>query len=83
MSVLRHLIKSFITIFSFSFTFSCDYREKKLSLQSHICTKQLLKFYILTMGARFVNKVAEVEQGGPGGQVLNKPLEKNRIITIG
>lgn len=28
----------------------------------------------LTVGASFVNKVAEVEQGGPGGQVLNEPL---------
>lgn len=28
----------------------------------------------LTVGARFVNKVAEIEQGGPGGQVLNEPL---------
>lgn len=29
----------------------------------------------LTVGASFVNKVAEVEQGGPGGQVLNEPLK--------
>lgn len=28
----------------------------------------------LTVGAGFVNKVTEVEEGGPGGQVLNEPL---------
>ena len=28
------------------------------------------------MRARFVNEIAEVEQGGPGSQVLNKPLKK-------
>lgn len=32
--------------------------------------------YVLTVGAGFVNKVTEVEQGGPGGQVLNEPLRK-------
>lgn len=26
------------------------------------------------MRARFVDKIAEVEQGGPGSQVLNEPL---------
>lgn len=31
---------------------------------------------VLTVGAGFVNKVTEVEQGGPGGQVLNEPLRK-------
>lgn len=30
----------------------------------------------LTVRAGFVDKVAEVEQGGPGGQVLNEPLRK-------
>ena len=30
----------------------------------------------LTVRAGFVNEIAEVEQGGPGSQVLNKPLKK-------
>lgn len=30
----------------------------------------------LTVRAGFVDKVAEVEQGGPGSQVLNEPLRK-------
>lgn len=30
----------------------------------------------LTMRASFVDKIAEVEQGGPGGQVLNEPLRE-------
>lgn len=31
---------------------------------------------VLTVGAGFVDKIAEVEQGGPGSQVLNEPLRK-------
>lgn len=36
----------------------------------------------LTVGAGLVNKVAEVEQGGPGGQVLNEPLRGKRSRTV-
>lgn len=31
---------------------------------------------VLTMRACFVDKIAEVEQGGPGSQVLNEPLRE-------
>lgn len=33
---------------------------------------------VLTMRACFVDKIAEVEQGGPGSQVLNEPLRKKK-----
>lgn len=36
----------------------------------------------LTVGAGFVNKVAEVEQGGPGGQVLDEPLRGKQSRTL-
>lgn len=32
----------------------------------------------LTVRAGFVNEIAEVEQGGPGSQVLNKPLTREK-----
>lgn len=31
---------------------------------------------VLTMRARFVDKIAEIEQGGPGSQILNEPLRE-------
>lgn len=31
--------------------------------------------HTLTVAASFVNKVAQVEQGSPGSQILDKPLE--------
>lgn len=34
--------------------------------------------FVLTMRACFVDKIAEVEQGGPGSQVLNEPLGERR-----
>lgn len=34
--------------------------------------------FVLTMRACLVNKIAEVEQGGPGSQVLNEPLGERR-----
>lgn len=33
---------------------------------------------VLTVGACFVDKIAEIEQGGPGSQVLNEPLRKRK-----
>lgn len=36
---------------------------------------------VFTVGTGFVDKIAEVEQGGPGSQVLNEPLRKRRKIT--
>lgn len=38
------------------------------------CNKKQCLFFNLTMRASFVNEIAEVEQGGPGRQVLNEPL---------
>lgn len=40
-----------------------------------ICTARYC-IVVLTMRAGFVDKIAEVEQGGPGGQVLNEPLRE-------
>ena len=34
--------------------------------------------FVLTVRAGFVDKVAEVEQGGPGSQVLNESLRKRQ-----
>lgn len=42
---------------------------------AHTTVSDLL---VLTVRASFVDKVAEVEQGGPRSQVLNEPLRKRQ-----
>ena len=34
---------------------------------------------VLTVRASFVYEIAEVEQGGPGSQVLNEPLRERKV----